>query len=107
MEVDLNKLITVGKIEKEVTINDLTIHLETPTANNGKDIQNGVDMVTACVSKITDNTTGKSDEYLTPEQKKILHEKLGPMQGGLISFLFNECTEIATKQQEVIDQLKK
>lgn len=107
MEVDLNKLIAIGKIEKDVTFGDLTLHLETPTANAGKDIKDNTDMVAACVSRITDNSTGKTDQYTTPEQKKILVEKLGPVQGGLISFLIAECTEIANKQQEVIDNLKK
>lgn len=107
MEVDLNKLITTGKIEKEVTFGDLTIYMQTPSANDAKGVEDNVGMVAACIAKIADNATGKSDEYSTPEQKKLLVEKLGPMQGGLISVLLNECTAISNKQEEVINNLKK
>lgn len=94
--MDIHKLLTVGKIERVVTINELEIHLATPSMRNVKVDMDPHDMVSQYIVRIG------QDDYFTPEKKKDLAVQLREMQVGLITGLANACGEMNKEQDDII-----
>ena len=105
--MDLEKLIMTGKHTMEMKLGDFMFHLETPEALQGIGIQNNIELATVMIVKITNTVTNESEDFVSPEQKKKLSERLGKMQGGVMTWLTDRCAELANQQQKDIEDLSK
>lgn len=105
--MDLEKLIMIGKHTMEVKLGDFVFHLETPEASQGIGIQNNIELATLMVVKIANAAANESEEFVTPEQKKKLTERLSKAQGGVMTWLVDRCAELASEQQKDIEDLSK
>lgn len=112
--MDLTALITTGKIEKDVTLGEYTFHLETPQVKNITGADANIDVAISMTTRITRNFKNEegerkteTNEFTTPEAKKILREKLFEVQGGVLSWLVNQCDAVAKEQNDAIEALSK
>ncbi len=105
---DLTELITTGKIEKDVTLGDYLFHLETPQVMGIAGADANIDVAVAMVTRITKKSTNEVEDFSTPESKEALREKIvRQLQGGVLSWLVNECDAVAKEQNDAIEALSK
>jgi len=96
--MDINKLITAGKLSKKVKIGEFNFYFETPSS------MNVVANLTDSVSLLAQFIVGIEDEeYRTPDQKIKLKELLSKMQNGIINKLSGIANDLGTEQASAVE----
>jgi hypothetical protein len=99
--MDIQKLITMGKMEKDVTYDEITFHLVTPTSDELSRITDNVDLLAAFIVKIGDK------EFVKGEDKEGLKTVLRSMQGVLIGNLVKKAAALMEQQDKTIEGMSK
>jgi hypothetical protein len=99
--MDVNKLITMGRLEKDVTYDGITFHLVTPSADELSKMTDNIDLIAAFITKIGDK------EFNSAEEKEGLRTVLKSMQGVVIGNLVKKAGELIDQQAKVIEGMSK
>jgi len=100
---DLNKLIATGRAVKEYELNGIKFVLSSPTSKQLLEAEDVASIIAQYISKVG------SEEFTTPERKKLLQNKLlTEAPGALMDTLFGICKDFRDFQDGLIkDTLKK
>jgi hypothetical protein len=90
--MDIQKLITMGRLEREYELNGVTFHMVTPSADSITKITNNIELLTACITKIDDK------QFLTDKDRDGLRTVLKSMQGAVIKNLADYADAMITEQ---------
>ncbi len=97
--MDLNTLLTIGKVTKKIEIKGVgVLHLETPSISRIKDGQ-VYDNLAEHIVRI-DN-----EDFSSPEKKQALKTILESLQIGMFAHLASVCEEMNKEQAGVIEDL--
>ena len=108
--MDIQDLILVGKLSKAVSFKDkktgqvVEVELSTPIAEDVKRL-GGEDMdVAEFVSYFVDRI---GNTVYPPENRKIIKEALGKIQGVVLGYLNKQCMELLNEQEKFVEELTK
>jgi hypothetical protein len=96
----LQKLIMMGKVTRTVKVGEFTFEMETtPLVEFKGETANEIawESLVAVITKIN------GDPYVTPEQKKALHEMLPKLQGAIITKLLTEGREMMKESSDFVE----
>jgi len=99
--MDIQKLVTMGKLEKDITYEGVTFHLATPTSHELSSVNDNVDMLVAFIVKIGDKS------FASQEDKEGLGTILRSMQGVMVGSLSKEATNLLEEQSKLIESMSK
>ena len=107
--MDIESLILVGKLGRTVKIKDkagqfIEVELSTPSAEEVKKMGIGeldvAEFVAYFVVRIGDKIYGLED-------RKVLQEGLGKIQGVVLGYLNKQCMELLAEQEKFVEELTK
>lgn len=99
--MDIQKLITMGKLETDVTYQGITFHLVTPSSDDLNKVNDNIDLLAAFITKIGDK------EFVTSEDKDGLRVVLKSMQGVVIGNLIKQAGALMDEQTKLVDDMSK
>jgi len=99
--MDIQKLITMGKLECDFDIDGTVFHMVTPTADEIEKVVSGTDLLTVCITQIDDR------KFVEAKDKAELRNILGSAQGAIMGRVTIRLTDLITEQGTIVDNLPK
>ena len=99
--MDIQKLITMGRLTKTVVYDGIAFEMSTPATDNINDINDNLDLLCVFITKIGDK------EFSTPEDKVGLKVVLKQMQGVVVHSLVKKAGEMIEQQTELVEGITK
>jgi len=93
--MDIQKLITMGRLECDHELSGVLFHITTPSADDVTKITNNVELLTACITKIDDKL------FVTAKDREGLRTVLKGMQGAVIKNLAERADALIIEQSKL------
>ena len=95
--MDIQRLITMGKLECDFDLNGVVFHMVTPTADEVAKVNDNIDLLAVCIKAVDKEPCGPED----------VRAALKPMQGAIVGRLTTRLTDLITEQGALVDNLPK